>query len=204
MSTIYNHAYKVPVWVIVNLKPDQKNHREAIQEYLLGNGAILVGWPSDTFGATVKKMANRGWAHAIKEPPYTLDSTFATVAMAEHVNTFFGPNKFLNLKRDKPWYHTVNRDIKTEDDYRVLFNDIIYLQDSITLSHLFDIGEKCHNGTRRTKVFFSFGDIHTMLLQPVSDSVIVVSATGTISSAGTPEETVDLLDAKLDSLLMVK
>ena len=196
MPTIYNQTYKVPVWVVLNVP--EPSLLENLKQYLVENGAVEQGWPSDSFITTVKSLASKGWDHVVKKPPYTMDSTFATIALAEHTRRFFGPNKTLNLNADRPWYQTIDRNIRSDDDYRNLFNDIIYIQDPITLSHLFDIGNKCYNNNIKTKVFFTVGNVHRNLLQPITNNVIVVSDGGDVTLS---DDTLAKLDSTLDSLL---
>lgn len=202
MSTIYNQTYHVPAWVILNLDPKNEEQRaklKALREYLSENGAFEQKWPSNSFGSTVKSLVGRGWAHAVSNKPFTVDAHFISVAAAEHVKEFFGPNKVLNLaSSQKPWHHIVSRKVEFPEDYTRIFDALLMLQDPMTLSHLFDIGNKCHTDNRRTYVFFTEGAPAITLLRSVARSVIVVGEEGDVPVKDlTPEAAVDALDAVL-------
>lgn len=205
MATIYNQAYQVPVWVTVNLRLDDEVQAPkllAIRKYLTDNGAFDQPWPSATFGATVQGMTKKGWAHAVKAIPYTLDSNFVANAAAEHIRVFFGPSKMLNMGDTKPWHHSVNRKVLVQEDYARLFDEILACQDKVTLSHMFDIGDRCHTGNVKNYVFFSEGLPPTNLLRGIATNVIVVGDEGDVQVKDcTPAEAVVALDKALEKVI---
>lgn len=171
MSIIYNRVYRVPVWVIVNLPADQaKEIVKAFDEH----GALSVKWPDREFLNTVAGMGSQGWREEVtKERPFFVSVDFMKVAVKKHL-TVFGANKSLSGTPDSSWSR-MNRKIETDEDYVRLFNDIMSAEPDVLLSHLFSIGELCHQaGREQVKTFITVGPAPLKVLQKVSDNVITV------------------------------
>lgn len=201
MSHIYNQTFRVPIWVVVNTK--SQGHRSAVAEYLSENGALEQPWPADTYVNTVKELTKKGWAHAIGPTPFVLDPGFIMVSVASHVNSTLGANKMVNFASStSPWHHMISRSINSDADYTRIFNEIMCLQDTITLSHMFSVAERCHSDGKKTYVFYTVGEPVTKVLHSFSNNVIVVGEVGDISiSDKTPEQTVNALNDKLEQIL---
>lgn len=196
MSVIYNKAYKVPSWVLVT---SSDTGAEAVKDFLYKNGALPVSWPGATFKDTVAELGKRGYAHEVrKDMPYQMSVRFLEVAIAKHIKEALGSNKMLSGAPSQPM-HVVNRTVKTEADFERIFNEVIQLEDSITLSHLFDVGSRCFGESTKYKVFYTVGDVPRNVLQRISDSVIVVGEGGEIPTEG--KKPVEVITA-LDSMLM--
>jgi len=201
MSTIYNQTYKVPVWVVVT--DDKTANGGAAVAYLTDNGAFKREWPSLSFIDTVKNLGKRGWAHLVNQPyPYMLDASFLPVAISTHLKEVFGQTKMVSGAPARPWNHAVNRKVESDLDWQRIFDQIMSLEDSMSLSHLFDVGNKCFGQSTKYKVFFSNGEVPISVLQRISDNVIVVGEMGNVNTTGkTAEETVNELDAMLTQVL---
>lgn len=200
MPSIYNQVYQAPLWVSINLAGErgQNPTLDAMVNYLVVNGATAQPWPSATFKDTIKKLTTRGWAHAVKPFPYVLDQNFVMVAAAEHLKETCGPNKSLNLGTNKPWHHLVDRRVESPEDYARVFDHILSLQDAITLSHVFDLGDRCHNNNVKSYVLFTVGNPPINLLRTIAQTVIVVGETGDVPVSGlSPIDAVSKLDQTL-------
>lgn len=182
MSTIYNRAYRVPVWVV--LAPETPNAKE-LGEYLAANGAEEIAWPSASFFDTVKGMTSKGWGHIAEQKyPYHLDSGFLPIAAIYHIKKLFGESKMFSGAPMKPWSQAVSRRMASDKDYVRVFDEILSVEDPIALSHMFSIGDRCHTDSKRTHVFFTYGTPLKNVLQRVADAVIVVGEGGTVSVEG--------------------
>jgi hypothetical protein len=175
MSMIYNKAYKVPSWVIVNLpKEDAKPIVQAFTDL----GALYIKWPSGEFPETVREMAKRGWFEEVNQArPFFISADFLNVAVTQHLKKF-GENKTLSGTPEVP-IGRLNRKIVDDADYARLFNEIMDSETEVSLSHIFSIGEICHTaGAEQVKTFISVGPVATKALQKVSERVITVGYEG--------------------------
>ena len=175
MSMIYNRAFKVPSWVVINLpKDDSKLIVDAFTEL----GALNVKWPASEFPVTVQEMAKRGWFSEVNQSrPFFISVDFLNVAVTQHLKKF-GENKTLSGTPDVP-SSQLNRKINDDVDYVRLFNDIMDSETDVSLSHIFSIGEICHaTGYEQVKTFVSAGPVATKALQKVSDRVITIGYEG--------------------------
>lgn len=199
MSVIYNKAYKVPSWVLVTSGDEGAS---AALDFLHQNGALQVQWPGATFKDTVTELGKRGYAHEVsKDMPYQMSVRFLEVAVAKHIKESLGSNKMLSGAPSQPM-HVVNRSVQTDADFERIFNEVIQLEDSIALSHLFDVGSRCFGESTKYKVFYTVGDVPRNVLQRISDSVIVVGDGGEIATAEKkPKEVVTALDSLLTKVL---
>lgn len=171
MSMIYNRAYKVPSWVVINLPKDQA---KIVVGKFADHGAHEVKWVANSFLETVANLSSRGWRNEIEQKmPYFASVDFLNVAFTQHVRKY-GENKMTSGTPDKPW-NAMNRRIESMDDYTRLFNEMLENEPDITLSHMFDIGELCHaQGFEQIKTFVTVGPVATKALQKVSDRVITI------------------------------
>ena len=152
MPLFYNRLYKVPCWIVVNL-PKEKA-RPIVQEFK-EMGAHEVKWIADTFPLTINDLARHGWAHEVNQPmPFKVNQDFLFVAMTKHIKQY-GLNKTLSGTPERP-VSSLNRTVNSGDDYVRLFNDVLSSEPAIHLSHLFDVGEMCHQDGSSVKIFISF------------------------------------------------
>ena len=172
MSLIYNRLYKVPAWIVVDLPKDVA--KTLIEEFKAA-GAHEMRLIADSFPLTVNEMAGKGWAHEVHKPmPFNANPDFVFFSIAHHIKKL-GLNKTLSGTPEKP-ISTLNRRIESGDDYVRLFNDVMSNEPPITLSHIFGIGELCHQDGSSIKTFISCGPAPIKVLQKVSDRVITVGA----------------------------
>lgn len=173
---IYNQTYKVPVWVVVNTG----NHAdsEKIAKEFTAADARPVVWPAATFPITVSELGRKGWAHEVNQAfPLFMSVNFLMFAISKHLDANFGSTKRLSGNATQS-YSTLNRKIECGDDYVRLFNDVLGLENDISLSYLFDIAKVCVENREKTRVFVTVGNVPIKLLQKVSDRVITVGDAG--------------------------
>jgi hypothetical protein len=201
---IYNTMYTVPVWIVLSLdqaKEDEAAQYLAIREALVGADAYEQPWPSASFKDTVKKLGGRGWRHAVKELPYIIDSHFLPVAVADHVKSFFDDSKSLG-QASRPWHQAIDRKISTEADYARIFNQVLAVEDPLSLSKLFDVGDKCYGDRTRYYVFFSDSTAPKNVLRAIAANVIVVGPGSDVDTRGrTTEEIVDDMNGQILPLI---
>lgn len=173
MSLIYNRLYKVPTWIVVNGN-DQTNVSKFLQG-LKTAGAHEITWLSKDFPITINEMSGRGWAHEVNKPmPFFANTDFLMVAITNHLKKY-GPNKTLSGTPNKP-ISSLNRVVKTGDDYVRIFNEVLANEPEVTLSHIFNVGELCYNERDNKKIFVSVGPVELKVLQKISDRVITIEA----------------------------
>lgn len=172
MAMTYNKTYRVPTWVVLN-KTGAKKQKKALQ-VLTEAGAKVKEWPAATFGEFLLTFRNKGYAsHLPKEFPYFLDPALMLRAAGEHVKNVLGPTSNLSGAFSSP-ANRLNRKIESEADYERLFNQILDLEDPISLSQMFQIAENCHSGYNEATVFVTVGPVPKNLLTKVANKVITI------------------------------
>ncbi len=171
MNAIYNNAFRVPIWVIVKQGP----HQAAIIEAFQQAGSYLQDWPSFTFINTIKKMANAGWKHVVgQKKPYTVSIPFCCAASAAHIKACLGINRLLSGHPIRPYSTGLNRKITTDEDYASLFDQMLSLEDDLTLSQLFGVGERCHYPETKVYVYCTPEPANESIIKRISEQVVVV------------------------------
>jgi hypothetical protein len=186
MSMIYDRAYKVPVWVVVDVAGADG---DSILASFVEREARVVDWPAKLFPVTVSKLASSGWSHEVNKPyPTIVGRDFLTFAVCRHLNDTLGSNIKLSGQPMQP-YHTLNRKIESGDDYVRLFNDVLALEPDFSLSHMFDIAKLCVQDIRKSQVFVTRGPAPIKVLQRIAGRVITVGGEGSdVVAAGRPVE----------------
>lgn len=173
---IYNQAYKVPVWVVIKAETNTESERIALD--FVAADARHVVWPASTFPVTVNELGKRGWAHEVNQPfPLFMSVNFLMFAISKHLDANLGSTKRLSGNATQS-YSTLDRKIERDNDYARLFNDVIGLENDISLSYLFDIAKICYENREKTRVFVTTGDVPIKLLQKISDRVITIGDAG--------------------------
>jgi len=191
MSMIYNTAYRVSSWVVVNLPKDSAKIITAAFSAL---GAHEIKWLSNSFINTIQGLSKRGWASEVsKERPFIVNQDFMNVAITAHLKNY-GENKTMSGTPDKPW-SAINRNITCDEDYARIFDEVMAGEPDITLSHIFSIGELCHrNGEEQVKTFVTIGPVAKKALQKVSDRVITIGgASDDVDLTGIAPEKIGLI-----------
>lgn len=193
MTTFYDRIFKVPVWVQI------KNGNTDIGEQLKADGADQIDWPSKTFINTVKQLHKRGWGHMDKPYPFIVSLDFLSLAAGEHKRTAFGQERNPIARPNRTYSQSLDRNVTCDADYERIFNAIMYLEDTAVLSYLFNIGDRCHVNTKKSKVFFTYDSSENIILSRLAENVIVVDGAGE-----TPEEKEKMIEdlyQKIGSLI---
>lgn len=173
MAMTYHKAYKVPLWIVVReMAPERL---EVVNKWLAGAEALPVEWPGKTFPKALLEWRNKGYAHALPEFPFTLDTTLLLRAAAEHVKNVISPTSLLAGSVNMPT-NRLDRRVLTEGDLSVIFNDLLSLEDPVALSQIFQVAERCHNeNAKRTFAWVSHGPgVPKALLTRLADRVITI------------------------------
>ena len=196
MPTIYHKTFRVPIWLIVDVDAE---FAEPLVQDLLGRGAFEQEWPGHTFGETVKELGGRGWTHVVNQAyPFTPSVEFLQVAMAALIKKVMGAGKMLGAPT-KPWGQALNRKVDGPEAWERIFNRILELEDSRSLSQLFDIGDKCYNETKKYALFVTRGAVPRNPLQDITENVIFVGRDqGDVTQAGNTVE--EFVNKTLDHL----
>ncbi len=168
MATIYDRAYKVPAWVVIDL-PAKKV--EAVIEALVEeHGCHEQYWPANSFVDTVKELGRNGWPHIVNQAkPFVVDISFLGVAVSRHLKNFFGENTILPGSPERPWQHVLNRKVEADADYARIFNDVLRNERPVVLSQVFDVGKP------KSKVYVTGPQCDRDLVAKLSDRMITVA-----------------------------
>jgi hypothetical protein len=166
MAFYYDRTFKVPMWAL--LGSSQKNND--VIGWLKENGAVHVPWPNG-FQKTVMAFKYKGWRHEIKDTlPYVLNPQLLALAVIEHLNAL---NPYARVDATIP-LHRLDRNIRSDDDYDRIFNDVLSIQSSLNISQIFKVGELCHSGDKKHKIFVSELPVNMNSVIKVSDNIIKI------------------------------
>jgi len=169
MANYYDRPHKIPVWVVLDLK--DKNME--VSDNLMADGAFILQWPSQTFANTVKLMGNRGWKHITEQPfPYFVDIQFIALALSTHIKSVFGENTKLTGGETRSYSQAINRQVKSDDDFRRIFEEALGLETDISLSQVFDTATPKEG----SKVYVSFAPVDLSIARRLTENLIVVGS----------------------------
>jgi hypothetical protein len=169
---IYNRAFKVPTWVVLGSM--SKNRAKAVSEFFNEAGARYQEWPANLYPEALLNYRNKGYADALPEYPFILETNLMLRSAGEHLKDCLSPKSQLGGSSGLP-PHRVNRKADSRDDLVTIFNDLLSLEDPISLSQVFQIAELCHrDGAKQFKAFVSSGKVPKNLLTKIADRVITV------------------------------
>ncbi|CAB5220842.1 hypothetical protein UFOVP244_44 [uncultured Caudovirales phage] len=178
MSYYYDRVHRVPVWVVVDLP--EKEAGILIDQLLDERLAHYQVWPSKSFVDTIHELGRKGWSHLTGQPkPFNIDPGFLGVAAARHVKNVFGENAVLPGTQEQTYAQGVNRRIEKDRDYEALFNDVLALEQDVSLSHLFGLA------TPKSSVYVSDATTRKDIVNRITNNTLTVSKNdGTISLKG--------------------
>lgn len=132
--TYYDRAYKIPKYVfLLDINSSPKIRRDVAIE-LLNQGYRHFDWPAAKFMEILGAYARKGYHEVLnQEMPFFLDQSLATRAIIDTLKTF---NPYPGLDNAVS-YSAVDRRIAGDSDYPRIFNDVLKLNDDISLSQIF-------------------------------------------------------------------
>jgi hypothetical protein len=178
MSRYYDKVYKLPVWVVVDLT--EKDSAALIDRLLEEKRAHYQVWPSKSFVDTVQELGRKGWSHMTGQPkPFNMDPNFLAAAASRHAKNVFGETAVLPGTQDNQYSLGVNRRVERDSDYERIFNDVLTLEQDISLSCLFGLAKpKC-------PVYISDTSTGKDIVNRISTKMLTISKNdGTISMKG--------------------
>lgn len=180
MTYTYIATMKVPNWLVVgNIS---KAKREKVINFFIENGAHQVEIDVDGFVDHIKSYRGRGYFNVFNEKDITIPYELLDRSFYDYMVKLYG-----NVSLFPVQSHIIKRGIKSDNDYKRLFGQMLAMQPDIALSRTFQIGELCHDQHRpkRPQWFVSddLGDIPNRL----SDRCI---------SIGGSEDDIDISDIK--------
>ena len=197
MSAIYDQIFKVPCWVVIDSKV--KNAKELADE-LKTKGAHLQEWPANSFLDTIQDLGKKGYSHVTgQKRPFTLDPDFCIRSVVAHLRGMFGDQVQFSGQHRVPFYRAVNRVVKTEGDYSRIFDAIVNLEDAVSISQMFQIGEK------KSPVYVTLTPCTIDIIRKISDRFVTVGNkdTDVVVKGKELAEMVSLVESAIDSGLKV-
>lgn len=173
MAMAYHRVFKVPTWIIIN--DMTKARTKAVMAWLNDAEAYQVEWPGKTFPKALFEYRNKGYAHALPDYPFVLDTSLLVRAAAEHLKNAVGPTSYLAGSVNLP-PNRLNRHTKNDADLVDIFNDLLSLEDPIALSQVFQVQELCYrDDAKRHRTWVSIGPgVPKNLLTRIADRVITI------------------------------
>lgn len=177
MAMAYHRVFKVPVWII--LTEMTKSKKKAVTEWLKEADALTVDWPALSFPQALLAYRNKGYAHALPEPPFVLETQLLLRAASEHLKAAVGPTSYLAGSVNLP-PNRLNRSVQSEGDLVQIFNDLLSLEDPIALSQIFQVQERCYReDAKKHRAWVSSGladsrGVPKNLLTRIADRVITI------------------------------
>lgn len=173
MAMAYHRVFKVPTWIVIN--DMTKARAKAVMAWLKEAEAYPVEWPAKTFPKALLEYRNKGYAHALPEYPFVLETTLLIRAAAEHLKNVIGPTSYLAGSVNMPT-NRLNRRAENDTDLVTIFNDLLSLEDPIALSQIFQVQERCfREDTKRHFAWVSTGPgVPKNLLTRIADRVITI------------------------------
>ena len=171
MPMTYYKTFYVPIWVILY---DNTKLRTSLK-WFEKNKARLQQWPAEGFKDTLWSFKNKGWRNTFPEKegePFTVNPQMLMMAVQEHLKKHFGPTS--NIHFSYP-VHRFDRTVR-EEDYERIFNEVLVTQNSISLSQIFQVAERCHNGNsgNRELLWVTVAPCDEKVLTSISEKVIKV------------------------------
>lgn len=190
MADFYDRVHRVPVWVVIDL--GSKKSAELTEQLVENDGAFFQPWPARSLIDTVKELGRKGWNHVVSQKyPFTVDVNFVAVAVTRHLKNVFGENAILPGTHDKPYQQALNRRILTVADWERLCNDVLLLEQDVSLSQVFGMASP------KAQVYISDRSANLQLVQKLAGKVLTVRDTdGTINAKGLKTEEIYPLVAK--------
>lgn len=143
MGMSYYKVFRVPFWGIL----DKTSKNKEIIEWFKTAEARIQPWPGNGFKDKLESFAKQGWAHVWKEKTVLIPPQLLARALEEYVRETMSP--FVNVQFNA--VHRIDRVIRKDSDYEKIFNEILNMQDPITSSQMFQVGEICHDENRRVR-----------------------------------------------------
>lgn len=173
MAMAYHRVFKVPAWVILDKMT--KSRRAAVIEWMAGAEARVQDWPANTYPKALYEYRNKGYAHALPaKGPFVLETQLLIRSAAEHVKATLGPTSYLGGSVSQPT-NRIDRKVEKDEDLVTIFNDLLSLEDPISLSQIFQIAEKCHrDDIKVSRVWVTNGPVPKNLLTRIADRVITI------------------------------
>jgi len=172
MAMAYHRVFKVPVWIV--LEKMTKGRRATILEWMASAEARVQEWPAQSYPKALYEYRNKGYAHALPTGKFTLDTQLLVRSAAEHIKTVLGPTSYLGGSVSQPT-NRLDRTVEKDDDLVTIFNDLLSLEDPISLSQIFQVAEKCHrDDIKISRVWVTNGPVPKNLLTRIADRVITI------------------------------
>lgn len=172
MAMAYHRVFKVPVWIILDKMT--KGRRSTVLEWMASAEARVQEWPAQSYPAALYEYRKKGYAHAIPDGDFVLDTQLLIRSAAEHIKNVLGPTSYLGGSVSQP-ASRLDRSIKSNEDLVTIFNDLLSLEDPISLSQIFQVAEKCHrDDIKVSRVWVSNGPVPKSLLTRIADRVITI------------------------------
>jgi uncharacterized protein YerC len=187
----------VPNWIVVgDLVPDSL--KATISEWCAATGALKQDWPARSFKDTLYSFRNKGYSDQIKiNQPFVIDPSLLLRAAGEHLKVSVSENSKLGGSVSVP-ISQIDRKVNSESDLEVIFNDLLAVEDPISLSQIFQINERCHETSRFGKTytaFYSLVGAPKALVSRVADRVVEIGSDIPLSD----DETEDTIFEKLEN-----
>lgn len=173
MPMVYDRAYKVPVWVLINTADEKK--KEKLVQLLTKEGAKLKQWPAPTFAECILSYRKKGYYdHLPQEYPFFVDPSLLLRAAQEHLKAVISQTSYLGGAFKHP-ANRLDRKVESDASFERLFNSLLDLEEPIGLSQIFQVAEDCHSeGPRNFSVFVTTENAPKSLLTKIANKVITI------------------------------
>lgn len=197
MSMIYDRTYKVPTWVVVA----ECEQTDAIIKWFKDAEAHIREWPGNSFEETLYEFKNRGWLQTFRDinpldGTIVISSQLLAMALKRHAEKCMNPSAEFMTNRA----HFIDRKVASPQSIERLFDDAMRAQDSMTLSHAFQIGEICHDTDRkRYPLWVTKEPASVAVISMLADRVITIGP-----GVGYDFDTTGITNKKIPAFLVEK
>ena len=163
MSAYYDRPFPVDKWIIATGLTDKQ--KEIFTKTMPKKGVTFMPWPSLFYKDEILSYTHLGYAEYIKPYPFFLDINSLAIRAAQSLLRKYNQNSQLS---GMPLYHRqVNNKIENDEDYTRVMNEILTLNDEITLSQIFNLAEN------KDHTFVSY-DAHKPTIQKIATKIITI------------------------------
>jgi len=142
-----------------------EKQKDVLTKTMPKKGVTFMPWPAKFYKDEVFKYKDQGYAEAIQTPPYFLDMNSLGIRAAMSLLKKYNEQAQLS---GKPMYHRfVNNRIEKDEDYEKMMNEMLALNDDITLSQIFNLAEK------ENEIYLSF-DAYLPVIQKLAKEIVTV------------------------------